>query len=112
MSPSEAKTFIVALANAIDPETGEDLSGQSVFNNPKDIRALFLASNAIDKSVKRENRKNSQPDNAGNAWSETEDNELLNSFDAGMPIKNIAAKYGRTHGAISARLLRFGLVKQ
>jgi len=33
MSPNEAKSIIEALANGVDPETGEVLSAQSVFNN-------------------------------------------------------------------------------
>jgi hypothetical protein len=54
MSPNEAKSIIEALANGVDPETGEVLSAQSVFNNPQVIRALFIATNALDSLAKRE----------------------------------------------------------
>ena len=54
MSPNEAKLIIETLANGIDPETGEDLSGQSIFNNPQVIRALFVATKALDSLVKKE----------------------------------------------------------
>ena len=114
MSPNEAKPIIEALANGIDPETGEDLAAQSVFNNPQVIRALFVASNALDSLVKREKREKrekSLPANAGNAWSETEDSELLSAFDNGNTIKDIAAKHDRTEGAIAARLMRLGRIK-
>ena len=112
MSPNEAKSIIEALANGIDPETGDDLAAQSVFNNPQVIRALFVASNALDRLVKRAEREKSLPGNAGNAWSETEDSELLNAFDNGSTIKDIAAKHGRTEGAIAARLIRLGRIKK
>jgi hypothetical protein len=44
MSPQQAKRIIEALANGIDPDTGEVLPGQSVFNNPQVVRSLFFAS--------------------------------------------------------------------
>ncbi|MFH0810421.1 MAG: hypothetical protein V2A77_08155 [Pseudomonadota bacterium] len=112
MSPEEAKSIIEALANGIDPETGEVLSGEGVFNRPKIIRALFLAAKALDDLVKGENRVKALPGNAGKAWSETEDSELLAAFDGGLPIKEIAARHGRTGGAITSRLIRLGRIKE
>ena len=112
MSPNEAKSIIEALANGVDPETGEVLSAQSVFNNPQVIRALFIATNALDSLAKREKREKTLPDKAGKAWSELEDSELLSAFDVGRSIKDIAAKHSRTEGAISARLIRLGRIKK
>ncbi len=112
MSPLEAKSIIEALANGIDPETGEDLSAHKIFNKPQIIRALFTASKALDYMEKRAIREKSLPDSAGNAWSDFEDSELLNEFDAGLLVKDIAAKHGRTSGAITARLIRFGRIKR
>jgi hypothetical protein len=111
MSPNEAKSIIEALANGVDPETGEVFPTQSVFNNPQVIRALFMATNALNSLAKREKRGEPLPGNAGKAWSEAEDSELLGAFDAGGSIKEIAAKHGRTKGAITSRLIRFGLIK-
>jgi len=112
MSPNEAKSIIEALANGVDPETGEVLSAQSVFNNPQVIRALFIATNALDSLAKREKREKALPGNAGNAWSETEDSDLLSAFDAGGSIKDISAIHGRTQGAIATRLIRLGRIKK
>jgi hypothetical protein len=111
MSPLEAKKIIDALANGIDPETGEILPSESTFNSPQVIRALFVAVAALDRAVKREERNGSLPDNAGRAWSDEEDKELLVIFDAGTPAKEIAAKHGRTLGAIASRLVRLGRIK-
>ena len=110
MTPNEAKSIIETLANGVDPETGEVLSAQSVFNNPQVIRALFIATNALDGLAKREKQAKTLPDNAGKAWSEIEDSELINAFDAGGSIKDISAKHGRTEGAIASRLLRLGRI--
>jgi hypothetical protein len=111
MSPLEAKQIIDALAHGIDPETGEILPAQSAFNSPSVIRALFVAIKALESAEKRAERDSSLPKNSGRAWSEAEDQELLAIFDIGIPIKEIAAKHGRTQGAIAARLIRLGKIK-
>jgi DNA-directed RNA polymerase specialized sigma24 family protein len=108
MSPHQAKVTIEALANGIDPETGEVLNEQSIFNNPLVIRALFMAIKALDQVAKREERQTSLPANIGKAWSESENKELLAKFDGGLSVKEIAAELGRTKGAITSRLSRSG----
>lgn len=110
MSPLEAKKIIDVLANGIDPESGEILPAGSTFNSPQVIRALFVAVAALDRAVKREERNGALPDNAGRAWSDEEDKKLLAIFDAGTPAKEIAAKHGRTLGAITSRLVRLGRI--
>ena len=110
MFPLEAKEIIEALANGINPETGEILPTQSNFNSPQVIRALFAATKALERAVKRAERNATLPSNAGRSWSEIEDKELLASFDAGAPVKKIAAKHGRTLGAIASRLVRLGRI--
>lgn len=49
MSPIEAKSIIDALARGIDPATGEVITSDSIFNQPEVIRALFVASKALEK---------------------------------------------------------------
>jgi len=111
MSPLEAKKIIESLADGIDPETGEILPAQSTFNSPQVIRALHVAGAALAKAAKRAERDNSLPGNAGHSWSDEEDQTLLASFDSGTPVKEIASKHGRTQGAIAARLVRLGRIK-
>lgn len=111
MSPLEAKEIIDALANGINPETGEILSTQCTFNSPPVIRALFVSLKVLEKEIRRAERDDSLPSNAGCSWSDTEDKALLVTFDAGTPVKEIAAKHGRTLGAIAARLVRLGRIK-
>ncbi|MGD9760279.1 MAG: hypothetical protein AB7U71_22510 [Comamonas sp.] len=111
MTPLEAKNVIDALANGIDPETGEMLPSQTPFNNPSVIRALFVAVKALESAAKRVERDASLPGNAGRSWNEIEDKALLEHFDAGTSIKEIAGKHARTEGAIAARLVRLGRIK-
>lgn len=111
MLPHEAKFIVDALASGVDPETGEILSGQSIFNQPSIIRALFLASRALDIMEKREKSHKSLPDNAGNSWLDVEDAELLNEFKKGLSLKEIANRHGRTLGAINSRLSHLGVEK-
>lgn len=112
MSPIEAKMIIHALANGIDPETGEVLPTESTFNNPQVIRALFIATMALDTATKHFERPQKLPKNAGAIWSDKESEELLAHFDSGMPIKEIAQKHGRTEGGIASRLVRLGRIKE
>lgn len=111
MSPLEARKIIESLSNGIDPETGEILSAQSTFNSPQVIRALFVAGKALDRAIKHAKRNSSLPGNAGRSWSDEEDKDLLSVFDVGTSIKDIAEKHGRTQGAIAARLVRLGKIK-
>ena len=110
MSPIEAKHIISSLANGIDPETGEVLPEHSAINSPQVIRALFIASKALDSAAKGEERKKNLPDNAGLPWSDEEDQGLLAEFDACTPLKEIALRHGRSQGAVSSRLVRLGRI--
>jgi hypothetical protein len=104
----EAKAIIDILATGTDPTTGEVLTDDSIFNQPEVIRALFVASKALEKLVEREKREKTLPSNAGKAWTDSEDAELLTAFDERLSIKELAIKHGRTEGAIESRLLRLG----
>lgn len=108
MSPVEAKSIIDALARGIDPATGEVITSDSIFNQPEVIRALFVASKALEKLAEREKREKTLPQNAGKAWTDSEDAELLAAYDDRLTVKELAIKHGRTEGAIESRLLRLG----
>jgi hypothetical protein len=50
------------------------------------------------------------PVNAGKAWAEREDRDLIARFDGGMDLVALAATHRRTLGAIRARLVKYGRV--
>lgn len=49
--------------------------------------------------------------NAGASWTDEEDDSLVNEFQSGMKISEIAKEHGRTNGAIRARLKKHGLLE-
>jgi hypothetical protein len=46
--------------------------------------------------------------NAGKPWTAAEEAELVEDFEAGVKISELAAKHGRTEQAIHGRLYRLG----
>lgn len=113
------------LANGADPITGEVLPEASPYNHPDVIRAIFSVIDAVKnppkkgKQVKKtvqekqaENLESGLPVNAGLPWSDDERSELHQDFAANMPIQDLAAKFGRSQGAISVELKKQGLVEE
>jgi len=112
MNPNEALKIIQSLADGVHPDTGEVLSDESPFNDGKVVRALFMAVQALQRAAKREQKESALPDQAGKPWSDEEDQALLGAFDAGQRAKALAVAHGRTDGAIAARLVRKGRIKE
>ena len=106
MDIARAKELLSALADGIDPFTGELLPWNHVCNQPEMIRAFHEILNAIPLSFK----KKSLPRNAGKPWTDIEEEKLLDEFDAGMTISAIAKEHGRSRGAIETRLADLGKI--
>ena len=107
MEEDKARTIVAALANGIDPGTGEALAGDSVFQSPDVVRALMCAVRALEAPGSRRDRAD-LPANAGKPWSPAEDERLLAEFDAGRSLKEMAGLHARTVAGIEARLERLG----
>src|SRR4051812_37582541 len=58
-------------------------------------------------AVEKPQWKKERP-NAGKAWSNKDDAELLTALDAGVPIPNIAQSLGRGIGVVQVRLIKLG----
>lgn len=99
-----AKEILRALADGVDPATGEILPAESVFNSPDVIRALFAVLAALNSDEPLRN--------AGKPWTEAEDSNLKAEFTAKMRISDIAKEHGRSYGAIESRLDHLGLRKK
>ena len=110
METLEAMKIIQALANGADPFTGEVLPDTSPYNDPSVIRALFLSIKGLEKLSDRAKRDRNTPNNAGKPWNKDEDRQLIEAFDAAVPIRQIAVKHGRTEGSIASRLVRLGKI--
>lgn len=101
-----AKEIVRALADGVDPNTGEILPEESVFNSPDVIRALYTLVTCVEEP---------KPDplrNAGKPWTEIEDDKLRDEFASGLRLSDIASEHGRTYSAIESRLDYLGLKKK
>lgn len=106
MDITRAKELLSALADGIDPFTGEIFPRDHICNHPDVIRAFHQVLGAVP-----ETKKGSGAPNAGKPWSQDEQDKLVNEFQSGMKISAIAKEHGRSRGAIEAKLAHLGLMK-
>lgn len=103
MDIARAKELLSALADGIDPFTGELLPQNHVCNQPEIIRAFHKILHTLSPA----NTK-ALPRNAGKPWTKAEEEKLLDEFDSGMTTSAIAKEHGRSRGAIESRLVELG----
>ena len=112
MEKSTAIGILAKLAEGVDPDTGEDLSRQGVFNQPDVIRALHTGLQELLASLERQRKKSSLPSQTGKAWTKEEETVLLQHFEVEMSFSDIAKQLQRTRGSIIARLEKLGKIPQ
>lgn len=112
MEISEAVKIVQALAEGVDPTTGEVFRENSPYNDPRVIRALFQALQAMKRVDERNRRAKNLPGNSGKPWGDEEDRLLIKEFDGHVPLPEIAAKHQRTQGGIASRLVRLGKIPE
>ena len=110
MEIDEALGVIKALADGVDPNTGEMLPDNSPIQSAIVVRALYTSINALEKNLKSTSRKSNLPDNAGKPWSDEEDKQVEDEYKSGMTVTEISKLHLRTRGAIQSRLLKLGLI--
>jgi hypothetical protein len=110
MELATAKQIIEALADGVDPRTGEVLNPGSPIESADVVRALHVALAAINHDLRQRERNSALPSNTGKAWSAKDDQELAESFDSGQAVTDIAKSFQRTRGSIASRLVRLGKV--
>lgn len=111
MDDTKALAIVSALANGVNPMTGEPFAADSPYQAPDIIRALYHAIRLLDAGRERLSRtRGPQHVNAGKPWNEQEDHELLAQFDRGCEIAELARAHGRTLAGIRLRLERHGRV--
>ena len=103
MEIGRATEYLRKLADGVDPITKKRLPDESVYNAPEIIRALHCILSELER---RESLTSTV--NAGRAWSAEEEAELLSQYNSGMDIPEIAARHGRSVGAIESRLSELG----
>ena len=103
MEINRAAELLRALADGIDPMTGQPLPDESVYNRPEIIRALYCVLQEL-----QERADSTAAVNAGRNWSTEEEAQLLQEYSMGLPIETIARRHGRSVGAIETRLSELG----
>lgn len=110
MDDNKALSIVSALANGVNPQTGEMFEVDSPYQAADVIRALYVAVRALEMSNRSKTRgiRARMPANAGKPWAEQEDVELLEKFDSGLSLAQLAQAHDRTLAGIQARLERHG----
>ncbi|HWP80038.1 MAG TPA: hypothetical protein VN446_05290 [Candidatus Acidoferrum sp.] len=105
MDTLKAREIVQALADGIDPLTGEVLPGDHLCNQAEVVRAL----NCLLQNVKdRKNR--ALPKNAGKPWTAADDELLIKMFDEHSSKRELCGHFKRTEGSITSRLVRLGKI--
>jgi hypothetical protein len=110
MQEQRAREILQSLVQGIDPFKGEDLPAGTVLQQADVLRALLAGVAALEQLAARASRRAQLPQNIGRAWSAEEQSLLIDAFQSGEPVADIAAKHGRTLRAIEARLEKLGLI--
>ncbi|MCH8543722.1 MAG: hypothetical protein LAT61_09140 [Alcanivorax sp.] len=121
MQLGEAREILAALANGVNPATGEILPESSPYNDPNVIRALFTVLSTIKsgkqpkktlEEKQQENVKAGRPKNAGLAWTDELKEQVASEFKSGVLIDELATHFERTRGAIASELVKQGLIEE
>lgn len=119
MNQEKIVSIINALANGIDPQTGEVLPACSPYNQPEVIRALFEVIKLIPKAKKpkrsteqkqQDNIENGRPKNHGLAWLEDDIDLVIGQYKLNVAINVIANKQGRKPSSIIGLLEKQGVI--
>jgi len=109
MDKEQALKILNALANGVNPVTGEVFSPDSIYQHPDTVRALYEAIRALS-GAKPERKAADMPSNTFVRWTPEEEERLCAEFDAGRTSAELAELHGRSRAAIEARLLKLGKI--
>ncbi len=111
MQLDAALPIVRALADGVNPLTGEAYPDNSPYAEPRTLRALYSAVDLMAREVEREKRRERLPANFGKPWTEGEDRMLVTEFDTGSTMPDMARKHARTQSSIRLRLEKLGRIQ-
>lgn len=121
MKQENVISILEALANGIDPVTGEVLPAASPYNQPDVIHALFhaiallpkaKASKKTTEDKKHENLEKGLPENHGLPWAESDIQKAVSDYQKEEKIDDIAHKLSRKPSAIIGLLKKHGVITE
>src|SRR5258708_12317455 len=86
MELSNALPILRALADGVNPVTGDVFPETSPYAEPRTLRAIYSAVDLVQREVEREKRREKLPANFGKPWTEGEDTPLRDPFQKGIPL--------------------------
>lgn len=107
METQQAIQVIRALAEGVNPATGEPIKNDAACRNPQAVMALNRALAALVTQQERELKK---PTGSGRYWSRTEDQQVCEELRKGMNFDEIAKLHHRSVASIIVRLVKLGQV--
>jgi hypothetical protein len=107
MEIQEALRIMRALADGANPETGEALMADAMYQNAPVVRAFHRAVGALEYLQEREPSRKTPPGN-GKSWSWAEDQQVCQELRRGIDFCQIAKTHNRSIGSIVARLVKVG----
>ena len=116
MEREQTLKILNALANGVHPTTGEVFGGDSPYQQPDTVRALFeavrmLEGQAMTRDAQNQERRTGEmPANTFVRWTTEEEERLAAGFDAGKTSAELAKLHNRSRAAIEARLLKMGKI--
>lgn len=106
MDTIRARELLTALADGIDPFTGEVFPKEHICNHPDIIRAFHQVLGSVQGQ-----KKDDRAPNAGKPWPQMEKDKLIDEFHSGMKVSAMAKEHGRTRGSIEAKLAELNLIE-
>lgn len=110
MELAQAREVLSTVAKHVDSRVRLMLSEDSSMEAELFVRALNVAVGALSTQIRESSRVKMLPPNAGTPWSEAADRKLVEWFDAGHSVTQLADGFQRTTGSIASRLVRIGRV--
>lgn len=115
---------LIALANGVNPETGEILPESSVVHSAEAIRLLFTLAHELDsqpvkkpkkpklssEEKRQKNLAEGKPARSHFPWSEDEINQLIDSYRETPNIETVASKYERSPLAVATQLAKANII--
>ena len=105
MDIPETLKIMRALANGVDPSSGNTIQGDSRCRQPQVVKALNRAIGAIVQVEKREQRK---PTKAFRSWTRGKHAQVCEALRSGKDFHESAKAHSRTVASILARLVKLG----
>ncbi len=110
MDKATAKEILSALAEGVNPITGEILPAEDSCNQVEVVRAIYVVLRSMEAEPPAPSVKKRL--HAGDPWTAEEELQLIDEFQSGMTGYKMAQTHGRTQRGISARLVKLGLIEQ